>query len=56
MATNGDISCRAGEVKGRTPGKPEGVRKAFKLMGTCWELIKLRVPGKAYLADHTQAT
>ena len=52
---NGDISFRAGEIKGKAPTKPEELRRYFKLMVTCWELVKLRVPGKAYLADHTQA-
>jgi hypothetical protein len=48
-APDGDISFRAGEVKGKAPGK------LLKLMGTRWELIRLRAPGKAYLSDHIQA-
>jgi hypothetical protein len=55
VSANGDIQFRAGDVKGTTPSKPEELRRIFKLMGACWEFIRLKVPGKSYLADHSQA-
>ena len=55
VAPNGDISFRAGEVKGSLPSKPEELRRAFKLMSTCWDFVRLKVPGKAYLKDHSAA-
>ena len=52
VSPSGEFTFRPGECKGTAPSKPEELRRVFRVMGTCWEFIRLRVPSKPYLKDY----
>ena len=49
---DGMLKVRKGRPEGAPPSKPEELRAKLRLMGHCWEFIRLKVPGKGYLADY----
>ena len=55
VSASGEFTFRPGECKGTAPSKPEDLRRTFKVMGTCWEFIRLRTPTKPYFKDYDSA-
>lgn len=49
---DGTIKLKQGKASGKTPQDPEQLRTKLRLLGTMWEMIRIKAPSRAYLKGY----
>ena len=52
---DGSVKVSKKNVKGEPPRAPEQLRVCYKIMANHWQMVKIKLSGKPFLAGHTHA-